>query len=146
MKPFLYSLILLLFLNFSSAPSQTKNVTMTIEGIRSTKGNIVVGVYTNQDNFANEKEFKQLIYNKQTLKDGKLVISFYLPAGTYGISYLDDENKNKKMEYSFWGIPEEGFGFSNYYHSSLSYPKFDSFKFTIKGNEKIFVKSRVRYM
>jgi uncharacterized protein (DUF2141 family) len=45
---------------------------------------------------------------------------------------LDDENSTGKMEYNMFGIPREGFGFSNYYHKGLLKPHFDAFSFSVK--------------
>jgi uncharacterized protein (DUF2141 family) len=50
------------------------------------------------------------------------------------------------MEYNFIGIPKEGFGFSDYYHSGLTKPKFDAFKFTLEKEKKKKITIKVRYM
>ena len=68
-----------------------------------------------------------------------------LDSGTYGISVLDDENVNNRMDYNFIGIPKEGFGFSNYFHTGLSKPHFDKFKFEIKKGKVALIDIRLRY-
>jgi len=69
-----------------------------------------------------------------------------LEPGTYGLTLLDDENMSSLMEYNFIGIPKEGFGFSDYYHTGIKKPKFDQFKFTIKENEKRTINIRIRHI
>ena len=48
------------------------------------------------------------------------------------------------MDYSFM-IPQEGFGFSNYYHKGLTAPKFDKFAVEVDGSdEEVLIE--VKYM
>ena len=66
---------------------------------------------------------------------------------TGGESYImDDENFNGKMDYSFLGIPKEGFGFSNYYHTGLTKPKLNSFAFEVLANKNTKVEVKMKYM
>ncbi|MCC6370579.1 MAG: DUF2141 domain-containing protein, partial [Bacteroidia bacterium] len=67
-----------------------------------------------------------------------------LKPGVYGIAILDDENTNEKMDYG-WFLPKEGFGFSDYYHSNMSHPKFESFDFVLKKEAKK-VEIKLRYL
>ena len=59
---------------------------------------------------------------------------------------MDDENFNGKMDYNFIGIPKEGFGFSNYYHSGLTKPKLKSFAFEVIENKNTKVEVKMKYM
>ena len=49
-----------------------------------------------------------------------------LPPGNYGVAVIHDENKNKKLDRNFLGIPKEGFGFANNPHVGLSAPPFSA--------------------
>ena len=73
-----------------------------------------------------------------------MTIKIKLKPGTYGISILDDENNDGKMDYKLIRIQKEGYGFSNYYHTGMSRPNFEDFDFII-GNKNIFVKIKIRY-
>ena len=73
-------------------------------------------------------------------------VQFSLEPGIYGLSVMDDENSNGKMEYNFLGMPREGFGFSDYYHKGFTRPKFDSFKFSIDKDQTKKITIRIRYM
>jgi len=49
-----------------------------------------------------------------------------LPAGDYSVVSIHDENKNRKLDRNFIGIPKEGFGFANNPHVGLSAPTFNA--------------------
>jgi uncharacterized protein (DUF2141 family) len=121
------------------------DIQVTVTHIRNEKGSIQIQIYTNQEDFAKENLYGEVVVPKQgKVKDGKMsVLIEGLPKGTYGLALLDDENNNKKMDYSFM-IPSEGFGFSDYYHTAWSKPKFEAFKFYLNGNRKSVMK--VRYL
>ena len=121
-----------------------QNVEITVNGIKSEKGQIVVGVFPDDLSFRKEKVLLTTTVSKTDISDGTMSFSISLEPGLYGLSILDDENGDGKMEYRMLGIPKEGFGFSDYYHTGLKKPKFDSFKFTIDSDlvKKIIVKMR----
>jgi uncharacterized protein (DUF2141 family) len=56
-----------------------------------------------------------------------------VPAGSYAVAAMHDENGNGKMDYNFVGIPVEGYGFSDDPRVLFSAPSFDSAKFTYSG-------------
>ena len=120
------------------------NVKVVIEGVRSEKGKLVLAVFKDQEGFKNKRPIKRVELNKSELEGSEIVLS--LDKGNYGISVLDDENNNNKMDYSFIGIPKEGFGFSNYYHKGLSKPHFDKFKFEINNTSVELIEIRLRYL
>lgn len=73
------------------------------------------------------------------------MVNYKLDPGTYGITLLDDENKNGEMEKNVIGIPKEGFGFSNFFMEKKKKPSFSDFKTNIKGEgDKVQIK--VKYM
>ena len=132
----------LIILNVSFA----EIVNCQISGIKSNKGNILVGVFTSSVGFEMLKTFKSLKLSKKNVKNGILSFAVNLPPAEYGFSILDDDNLSGEMEYNFFGIPNEGFGFSNYFHSGVFEPKFDAFKFLLKKDKSIFIKIKMKYM
>ena len=129
---------------FAFSPASTQTVSIAITNLENNKGNVQLGVFTNQKDFKADKPIKLLKFSKSKMKDGKLTVSVSLAPGTYGIALLDDENKNGEMDWG-WVMPDEGFGFSNYYHTGMSRPTFDQFKFKV-GNSDMSVKVKVRYL
>lgn len=131
---------------FGSSIIKAQNIEVTFSGIRSSAGQIRLEVFIDEEGFEKEKGIMIKYFKKLKLVKGEMNVKFDLPPGTYGLALLDDENNDDKMNYSFIGMPKEGFGFSNYYLSGLFKPKFEVFKFTVvKGqNQKILMK--IRYM
>lgn len=123
-----------------------QNVEVTVKGIRSSEGQLVLGVFTSDEAFRDEKSVLEKRALKSGMKDGSIIISIDLEPGIYGISVLDDEDGDAEMEFNFIGIPKEGFGFSGYYHTGLTKPKFDLYKFTVTKDRPLKLDIRMRYI
>jgi uncharacterized protein (DUF2141 family) len=101
-------------------------------------------LYRSQNSFSAETPYKTFRISKKDVSGKTLQYKITgLSPNHYGIALLDDENKNKKMDYGLI-YPKEGFGFSNYYHKGWSRPKFYDFKFYLKEDKAVIMK--VRYM
>jgi uncharacterized protein (DUF2141 family) len=135
------SLLVLPGMNLSA-----QEVEVTITGLKTTKGQIVIGVFKDDPTFQKEDAFLSRKFAKKDIKNGEMKIEFEMEPGLYGLTLLDDENNSGLMEYNLLGIPKEGFGFSDYYHSGIKKPKFDAFKFTLEKNQKKKITVKVRYM
>jgi uncharacterized protein (DUF2141 family) len=144
-KKILFIMILLLLL-LPSMNLNAQNIEVLITGIRAEKGQIAIGVFKDDETFQKEEAFLNLKFVKNVISNGEMRVQFSLEPGIYGLSLLDDVNSNGKMEYSFLGVPKEGFGFSDYYHKGFIKPKFDSFKFSIEKDQKKRITIRIRYM
>jgi uncharacterized protein (DUF2141 family) len=131
---------------FQSFNSKDHNIELVVLDSRSTKGQIAIGIYKDDYGFQNSKSFLNKRFPKTEMKNGKLTVKFSLEPGIYGIALLDDESMDAKMDYNFIGIPKEGFGFSNYYHTGLTKPHFDKFKFEVKPNSQKKIEIKVRYL
>lgn len=128
MKTF-YTIILLLFISLNS---KAEEVHIKITGLSNAKGNILLGLFTNNDQFQADEPVKRYRVSKKSYKNGTVTCKIDLNPGTYGFAMLDDLNNNDEMDKNFFGIPLEGYGFSGYRHSGLTRPTFDDFKFTVK--------------
>jgi uncharacterized protein (DUF2141 family) len=144
MKTLITRIFLLLLL--PAATLEAQNVEVTITGIRNSEGQMVIGVFRDDESFRKEQSYLELRYSKKDVSDSEMKVQFTIPAGTYGISILDDETGNGIMEYNFLGMPKEGFGFSDYYHTGLTLPKFDAFKFDLEEGQKKSIIVRIRYI
>lgn len=64
-----------------------------------------------------------------------------LKAGTYAIRYFHDENENGELDTGTFGIPTEGYGFSNDARGFMGPPSFDDQLddqlFELNGNKSI---------
>ena len=131
-----------LFLNlllFSSVLS-ANDLTVTITGVQGDKGEIRIGLYnTNDETFADVSKY----YKKVTLSidDENLTTTFKeLPKGVYAIAIIHDENKNGKIDKNFFGMPTEGYGFSNNLRFMLRGATFEESQFELDRDKKIVVK------
>jgi uncharacterized protein (DUF2141 family) len=122
------------------------DVDITIKNIKTANGKILIGFFKDNASFDKEKAFKSVPCTKETLSNGVLKVKTQLEPGIYGASLLDDVNDNGKMDYNFIGIPKEGFGFSNYYHSGFTKPKFQAFQFEVKAANTPKIEMVIRYM
>ena len=121
-------------------------ISVIIKDIKTPKGQILMGIYKDDVSFDKEIPYKKVQSFKTKISNGTLLIEVKLEPGKYGISLMDDENFNGKMDYSFLGIPKEGFGFSNYYHTGLTKPKLSSFAFEVLANKNTKVEVKMKYM
>jgi uncharacterized protein (DUF2141 family) len=56
-----------------------------------------------------------------------------IPPGTYALAIIHDENMNGKLDLNVFGIPTEGYGFSNDAKGIMSAPSFSAASFTYDG-------------
>lgn len=142
----IFSFFGLFFLGFHSKSSSPAifDITIKVTAIRNNKGRLQIQIYRNQQTFLKETPWKVYHVSKADVKDHYLIYTIKgLSPGTYGLALLDDENNNNDMDYGLV-LPKEGFGFSDYYHTSWSRPVFDDFKFELQTDRH--VKIRIRYV
>jgi uncharacterized protein (DUF2141 family) len=133
-----------LLLIFFGSYIKAQELPVKITGIRSAKGTIVINVFKDQASYDKEEPFKKISFDKKALANGIMTVELTLEAGTYGITLLDDENANGKIDKNFIGIPKEGFGFSNFFMTKMKKPAFDEFKVDLKTQPRVEIK--VKYM
>jgi len=63
-----------------------------------------------------------------------------IPAGTYAIAVFHDTNSNTKLDKNFFGIPKEGYAFSNNVFGTFGPPDFDDASFELDGNKTVKIK------
>lgn len=141
MKKLFFLLVTTLF----ACSLQAQIVNLHVSGIRSSAGSVRIQFFDTKENFDKEKPLIIKTAVKSGMSKGMLNISYKdIPAGIYGIAILDDENNNKEMDYGFI-LPKEGFGFSDYYHTGMTRPDFNKFKFAL-GKETKEIQIKVRYL
>ena len=131
--------IAILFIGISSfnAQEETFNLTVNIAGINSDKGSLLVGIYKTEKSFL-KKPFKSDII--KIINKKSTVVFKNIPKGTYAVSFVHDENDNKKMDTNFIGIPKEDFGCSNNATGFMGPPKYKDAKFQLTENKTIDIK------
>ena len=121
----------------TSAQKETFNLTINIAGLSSDKGSLLVGVYNTKESFL-KKPFESDIIK---IINKKSIITFKnIPKGAYAVSFIHDENDNKKLDTNFIGIPKEDFGCSNNAQGFMGPPKYEDAKFQLTENKTINIK------
>ncbi len=138
-----FFLFIFVFLPVQNISAQ--EIQLRIQNIKTTTGVLRIGVFDSEEGFKNEKAYLYIKSKKSSMIDGELIVDLKLQPGTYGISVLDDENNDGKMNWKYLTIPREGFGFADYYHTGLKKPRFHNFSFTIDRDEKKTMIVKLRY-
>jgi len=125
-----------------AVPTHAAELRLTIKGVRSDRGEILIALYDNADGF------KSAIANASTrglMPDaGRLIgtairaqlgtqstVFTQLPPGRYAIILIHVANDNGRMDENGMGAPTEGYGFGNDARGFLSAPAFDAAAITI---------------
>jgi len=126
-------LALLVAIGFSPAPSSVPvienysygSIRVEITGLKNSSGQLGINLYNKKDGFPSDwqKAYKHVLI---PIDGQKATYTFTdIPYGKYSVSVMHDENKNKKLDTNFMGIPKEGYGVSNNITSSFGPPKFE---------------------
>ena len=128
------TLIFLINLGVLQSQEKPKNIIqLDITGIKNNTGFIQVAVYKSDTDFDMDK-FSYIIAVPASLEVQVSIPN--LEAGKYAIAVFHDENKNKKLDKNFVGIPKEGYGFSNNAVGKLGPPKFSETSFSLESQLK----------
>ena len=120
---------LVVLLALTPVTVQAAQLTVTVEGIRNTKGDIRLSVYGSPAEWPDHS-----VRGHDQVKHaeaGSVAFTFDLPPGTYAINGFHDEIGNGKFKTSLIGFPEEGYFFSNNVRPFLSAPSFQSASFRL---------------
>jgi len=135
----------LLFIS-SSSMAQTQNVQVTVSGVKTDKGQLVLNIFNDQATYEKETPARKIKIDKKKLVNGSTVVTIPLEPGVYGITLLDDENNNGEMDKNMLKMPKEGFGFSNFYLEKMKRPTFEDFKILVTADHNTRVEIKVKYM
>ncbi|HJX62743.1 MAG TPA: DUF2141 domain-containing protein [Polyangia bacterium] len=97
---------------------------MRIESLRNDRGIVFVSLYDNKLAFDKNKGEAAGAQARPANRSAVVVFESVVP-GTYALSFIHDENENKKLDTNFLGIPKEGFGYSKDAMGRFGRPKFD---------------------
>lgn len=111
-KTLLLSFLLICTLK-ASTDINNGNITVTITGLKTDKGNVVLALVNSKESFDSE-DIKPFMGVAVQIKDGSATYTFKnVPYGEYAIKFFHDENGSGKLEYGLFGIPRKQYGFSN---------------------------------
>ena len=141
------AILLALALVGAAPPSMgqpTGEVTVSLSGLRSTKGLVQVCLTANAQAFPDCR--KDPAGRRLTLAANEAGTFHFaaLPAGRYAVALLHDENANGRADMTLL-VPREGFGFSRDAAVSFGPPRFGKAAFAV-GEEEVTVPIRMRYL
>lgn len=118
----------------SSSLTKPKPLMINVTNVKTTTGNVRVGIYKKNNDFPNEKDtYQNKVYTIN--KTGSILIKIEdLPYGEYAIGIYQDENKNATLDKNFVGAPKEPFAFSNNVKPLFTAPDFEECRFRYAEN------------
>jgi uncharacterized protein (DUF2141 family) len=127
----------------ASADEPTGRVDVNVGTLRNTKGWLGCRLYSAPAGFPKEPTQRQ---QQKAITGPTVLCSFEgVPAGTYAVSVMHDENANGKLDQNFLGIPTEGYGVSNNHTHALSAPTWDESRFEVKDGQDVRLGIALRY-
>jgi len=99
-------------------------ITVRIEALRNDKGTVYVSLFDNKKAFGDNKNAVVSGQARPANRAAVVVLDNVVP-GRYALSFVHDENDNKKIDTNWIGIPKEGFGYSKDVMGKFGPPKFD---------------------
>ena len=136
MKFFLALTLILISLAGKAVSQNTYTLTVNIQGIKKHNGSLMIALHNQASSFTDNPKNSYSL-QRIPVADGAATATYKfknLPEGQYAISILQDDNGNKRMDYSMIGVPKEGFGVSNPPSSKYKKPHFDQSKFPVDAN------------
>ena len=133
---------LLLLTTAASAPPPP-TVEVSITGLRSAKGQVLVCLTTNPKAFPDCSKDKASVRMAVKVADAGDFAVHAPAAGTYAIAVVHDENSNNKMDVAIF-LPKEGFGFSRNPTITVGPPSFKSASFAVDQDLRQTIK--MKYM
>ncbi|MGM0563821.1 MAG: DUF2141 domain-containing protein [Pseudomonadota bacterium] len=125
-------------------PSST-GIHVKIPNIKNSTGNIACGIFESSEGFPDEflVSARAVIIKKIHKTDLQCKFSG-IPPGTYAIAVIHDENMNGKLDTNLFGVPSEGYGFSNTTIDEFGAPAFAAARFSYDG-EEIHLTGKLKY-
>lgn len=132
-----FSLILLIP-GINTKQADTITITVTVEGIRNSSGSIAVALHNEESDFPESEAFMEQEVSLSSSGDVEIVFE-NVPAGDYAVALMHDENDNGDIDFNEYGMPIEGFGFSNDAMGDQGPPDFDQAAFSAEKDTDISV-------
>ncbi len=112
----------------------TGTIIIELETLKNHDGVLLVSLFSDKEGFPDEweKAFRsEIVPITEELREIRLED---IPHGTYSLAIVHDENENMKLDTNFFGVPKEGYGFSNNVRGRFGPPKFSDALFTFDSD------------
>jgi uncharacterized protein (DUF2141 family) len=138
------AVLLILF----TLPVKASELRVTVDGIRSSDGTILIGLYDSPESYNRAIEaadteaflndpnrFAAVALRANTAMKSAVVFT-NLDPGQYAIILFHDENGNGKLDKNALGVPTEPYGFSNNVRGFLGPPSFEEAVMKVNADDK----------
>jgi uncharacterized protein (DUF2141 family) len=126
--------------------AKTPNLEVTFKELKTSTGQMCLSLFSGPKGFPKGGSDSDLVVSKCTpVANSAAAFTFSdLKPGNYAITAFHDVNNDGKMNKTAFGMPEEGFGFSNNPTIGFSAPSFDETKFPV-ATSKAVVSIQLKY-
>jgi uncharacterized protein (DUF2141 family) len=121
---------------FSVAQSPCPGIRVEVQDIKNSTGTVACALFESPEGFP--FEYLKYATNIMVIKirDVQARCDFLdIPPGTYALAVIHDENRNGLLDTNRFGIPREGYGFSNDAKGFLRAPSFSAASFQYDGQK-----------
>ena len=122
-----------------------EGIRISVINLRNEKGHVLVSLFRDGAGYPDDatKAFRKI---KLEISGKKASVLFTgLPAGSYAVSILHDENDDQKLNKTNLGLPKEGYGFSNNVVGAFGPPSWSRASFAHKQGGLTVREIRTRY-
>lgn len=130
----------------SGSAVASRGLEVKFDGLRDSQGQVCLSLFSGPTKFPSDSS-PDLLMKRCAPVSGKsaVIVLSDLKPGDYAITAFHDANSDSKLNKGSFGIPEEGFGFSNNPEIGFSAPSFNETKFKV-SNTPSSVQIKFRYM
>ena len=134
MRVLIAFIALFLFASFQNREHQSvETFTVHIKNVKNERGQLIIAIFDNDTDFL-EKPYMTV---RTSAVSPELEVNFEnLKFGEYALSVIHDENVNDKLDTNLFGVPKEGFGFSNDVMGTFGPPSFEKSKINWFGSHE----------
>jgi len=134
MKNLFIIIIGAMFLLLSSGVSAKYKITVVVDNIVEIKGKMMIGIYNSDSTFMKKVYSGYAVtLSEEEIVDSSIKVELEpLPEGEYAISLYHDVNSNDNLDTGAFGIPKEGYGFSNNAKGFMGPPDYEQAKFSLR--------------
>jgi uncharacterized protein (DUF2141 family) len=116
-----------------------------VRGALNNKGVILCSVFKEAKGFPDQPSMA-IYKGRLPIREGRVLFEIAsLPAGLYAVALLHDENEDNKMNTTSFGLPKEGYGFSNNVMGLFGPPSFSKASVSLGAGAKKNIAITLRY-
>ena len=107
-------------------------LTVSVNGVRSTKGEVAITVYPDDKRRFLAKGGK--LARERVKAAASVRACFWAPPGSYAVAVYHDADGDRNFDRTLVGLPAEGFGFSNDPETKVGLPPLSAVRFRVAGD------------